>query len=203
MSEEGPGGTEQPGPTRSQHMAARVLRTAQEMGVAEVGLGALERAHSLAMAPRLENLDDDHDPHFLHPGRTALILLMDVGEARTDVLTAALLVESERPELKVPLARVREALGEAVAERVAAVPLPDDEELAERLVTADEEVRLIALAERLDHLRHAHLWSDLERRRSAHRSALEVYAPVAERTHPALARRYAWWCDMFARRHLR
>ena len=90
-----------------------------------------------------------------------------------------------------------------VAERVARVPLPDAEDLAERLLLAEPDVQLIALAERLDHLRHAHLWHDVEARRAAHASAARVYARIAERVHPTLARRYRWWCDMFERNYLR
>ena len=56
---------------------------------------------------------------------------------------------------------------------------------------APEEVQRIALAERLDHLRHAHLWTDRARQRAAHDVALRIYAPVAERVHPTMARRYA------------
>jgi (p)ppGpp synthase/HD superfamily hydrolase len=63
-------------------------------------------------------------------------------------------------------------------------------------------VQRIALAERLDQLRHAHLWPDPERRRRAHQEALSVYSPLAERASPKLARRYAWWCSMFARKYL-
>ncbi len=64
------------------------------------------------------------------------------------------------------------------------------------------ELARMALAERLDHLRHLHLEEDLLRRRRMHREAEEVYAPLAHRVDPVLARRYDWWCRMFARRHL-
>ena len=183
-------------------MADRLVRTARRVGTPEEALGLVERGHALAMGPRLQRLEDDHDPDFLHPGRTALVLLLDVEEARPEVLAAALCVESERAELRVSVAGVAEVLGEAVAEMVAGVPLPDAEDLAELLVTADDDVRRIALAERLDHLRHAHLWNDPVRRRKAHAGAESVYLPVAERTHPTLARRYRWWCGMFGRRYL-
>ena len=183
-------------------MAARLVRTAREAGVAEGEIGGLQLAHALAMEPRLERLDDEHDPHLLHPGRSALVLMLDTAELRAPVLAAALLVESERPDLRLARGRIEQQVGGASAGMVAEVPLPDDEALAELLVTAGEEVRLIALAERLDHLRHAHLWTDLELRRRAHVQAIEVYLPIAERTHPVLARRYAWWCGMFSRRWL-
>jgi (p)ppGpp synthase/HD superfamily hydrolase len=188
-------------------MGERVVRTARATGTPESDVPLLEQAHALAMEPRLGAGLDAHDPDFLHPGRSALILLLDSGEARGEVLAAAMLTESRRPELAADLPRVREALGPgagaAVAERVARVPLPDAEDLAERLLLAEPDVQLVALAERLDHLRHAHLWHDVEASRAAHASAARVYARIAERVHPALARRYRWWCDMFERNYLR
>lgn len=86
---------------------------------------------------------------------------------------------------------------------LAEVPCPrtDPDTLLERLVTAPESARLVALAERLDHARHLHLgdraaWAGL------HRETCEIYLPVAERTHDVLARRLRWWCGTFAERFL-
>ena len=135
------------------------------------------------------------DEHFetLHPARTLLILLDDCAVTDPALLTAAALIESEHAEL-------RPASRNAIAARV---PLPDvsGEALLEELVGAEEPVRLIALAERLDHARHLHL---RERALHAgfHRGIGEVYAPVAARTHPRLARRYEWWWTTFLRRFL-
>ena len=67
-------------------------------------------------------------------------------------------------------------------------------------MVAAEPVRLVALAERLDHLRHAHLRQDLGAAREAWERASRVYLPVAERTDRTLARRYASWCRTFPRR---
>jgi len=184
-------------------MADRLRGTARKAGVPQAGLDRLDLAHALAMGPRSALLADDHAPDFLHPGRTALILLLDLEEWDADLLAAALFVESERPELAVGAERVRDALGDGVADWVAAVPSPAAEDLVERLILADEPVQRIVLAERLDHLRHAHLWTDLERRRAAHEGAVAVYAPLADRVHPTLARRYRWWCGMFGRKYVR
>jgi hypothetical protein len=62
-------------------------------------------------------------------------------------------------------------------------------------------VRLLALAERLDHARHLHLREPAVRA-GFHRSVGEIYLPIAHRTHPRLARRYDWWWRMFRRRFL-
>ncbi|HSG49543.1 MAG TPA: hypothetical protein VLA43_17110, partial [Longimicrobiales bacterium] len=56
---------------RSRHMALRLARAADRAGVKEIAL--LERAHDLGMESRHRLLDDDHDPRYLHPGRTALV----------------------------------------------------------------------------------------------------------------------------------
>jgi (p)ppGpp synthase/HD superfamily hydrolase len=182
-------------------MAASLVRTARSVGIPPEGIHRLSRAHALAMQPRLAALEDEHHPLFLHPGRTVLVLLRDVSCVDAALLAAAALVESEDAELRVAAPAIRDAFGCEIAELVAAVPTPGTASLAEALVTADERVRLLALAERLDHLRHAHLREADERWRiAAHAEAVAIYGPVAERTHPRLARRYAHWCGAFAKR---
>lgn len=192
------------GPHRARHMTRSVAAAAARVGLTDAAVAALVRAHELAMAPRVAGLEDDHDPRYLHPGRTVLVLIQDAGVRHPTTLAAAALVESEFPELEVPSELVAQAVGLEIQRLRDAVPLPHTagEALAERLVIADQPVRLIALAERLDQLRHAHLWNDVERRRTAHAAATEVYLPVAERTDRTLARRYRWWCRTFARRFL-
>jgi len=182
-------------------MAASVVRAARTLGVGLDGLARISRAHALAMEPRVAALDDDHHPLFLHPGRSLLVLLRDVGCGDVTLLAAAALMESEDASFRVPVASIRAGVGPDVADLVAAAPLSGDEALAERLVTAPEAVRLVALAERLDHLRHAHLRdADGAWRRGIHDEATAVYQPVAHRTHPRLAQRYDHWCRTFARR---
>jgi hypothetical protein len=187
---------------RGTAMASSVARTARSFGVEAAGVALLSRAHALAMGPRVRALgDDDHHPLYLHPGRTVLILLRDVGVTDPVVLAAAALTESEDVAFRIGLAAVREAAGDAVAELVRAVPLPGGETLAEALVTAEEPVRLVALAERLDHARHGHLReADAAWRRALHDEVGAVYLPVAERTDPRLAQRYRHWWRVFATR---
>jgi (p)ppGpp synthase/HD superfamily hydrolase len=187
------------GDDRGSAMAASVLRTARSAGVGRDGLDLLSRAHVLAMAPRLRQLEDDHHPLFLHPGRTVLILLRDADVRDPVVLAAAAVTESEDPGLDP--GDVEAVLGGAVESLRGWVPRPGSETLLERLVSAPAEARLVALAERLDHLRHAHLGARDEHWRSrVHAEAEAVYLPVAERTHALIARRYRHWCRTFARR---
>lgn len=182
-------------------MAASLVRAARFTGVGPDGIHALSQAYALAMEPRVAALEDDHHPLFLHPGRSVLVLLRDVFCKDGPLLAAAALVESEDAQLRVSTSDVRAGLGAEIADLVGAVPLPGTDSLAEALVTADRRVRLLALAERLDHLRHAHLREADERwRADAHAEACAIYWPVAERTHPRLAQRYAHWCRAFAKR---
>lgn len=183
-------------------MAASVARTARSFGVPPDGVARLARAHAQAMAPRIRALGhDDHHPLYLHPGRTVLVLLRDAGVTDADVLAAAALTESEDRAFRIGSEQVREVAGEAVAKLVSGIPLPGSETLAETLVMAGEPVRLVALAERLDHARHAHLRAaDAAWRKSLHEEVGAVYLPVAERTHPRLAQRYRHWWRVFGRR---
>lgn len=230
---------------RAGAMAARVADTARRAGVSEVGVRSIVAALDAAMRPRSERLDNDHHPDYLHPARTVLILLEDVGVVDPAALSAAALAETLRPELAVKVLTepragsrapsvaeaaatsrdrpVREAgagpdgsagradtsslppgsLAPGTLDILAEVPCPrtDPDTLLERLVTAPEPARLVALAERLDHARHLHL-GDRAAWAGVHRETCEIYLPVAERTHDVLARRLRWWCGTFAERFL-
>jgi hypothetical protein len=182
-------------------MGGSVARAARALGLATGDVDLVARAHSLAMAPRIRALPDDHHPAYLHPGRTVLILLRDVGVVPADVLAAAAVHETGDLELRVGPDAVREALGADVADLVDSLPLPGDERLLERLVTLGEGARLAALAERLDQVRHLHLRPDLEPRwRAEHEEVGAVWTAVAERTHPRLTDRFRHWHRAFARR---
>lgn len=185
---------------RHELMAASLATAARSAGLSEEAVELLGRAHALAMQPRLAALEDDHHPAYLHPGRTVLLLLQDVGPLPLELLSAAALHESEDPSLRVGAAAIATALGEEVAERVASLPLPGDQRLLERLVTLDHGLLLVALAERLDQLRHAHLRVDRAWWAWIHEEAGAAWLPVAERTHPRLADRYRHWHRTFTRR---
>jgi (p)ppGpp synthase/HD superfamily hydrolase len=182
-------------------MAASVRRTARSFGVDAEGVALVGRAHALAMEPRVAALDDDHHPLYLHPGRTVLILLRDASCLDAATLAAAALTETEDEAFRIDPEVVAAVVDADVAHLARAVPLPASESLAEDLITAPEAVRLVALAERLDHLRHGHLReADHVWRATVHAQAEAVYLPMAERTHPRLAQRYRHWCRTFARR---
>ncbi len=184
---------------RAEEMAASVERAGRAHGLAPEAVEFVGRAYALGMEPRRGVLDE-HDPAYLHPGRCVLILLQDVGPLPAAVLAAAAVHESEEARFRTPPADVREALGREVADLVESIPLPGDEQLAALLVTLDEGARLAALAERLDHLRHAHLREDPAWWRALREETRAAWAPVAERTHPRLADRYRAWLRAMDRR---
>jgi (p)ppGpp synthase/HD superfamily hydrolase len=187
--------------TRDRLMEGRVGRTLEDMALGADDVALVQAAHRLAMEPRRERLGDPHHPDFLHPGRTVLILAVDAGVRDPIVLAAGALLESERADLRVPGERIAAELGAALADWVASVPLPGGD-IAEALVTAPTTVRMVALAERLDHCRHAKFWPERADQDRIHGEAMAVYGPVAERTDEALARRFAHWSEAFGRRRV-
>jgi (p)ppGpp synthase/HD superfamily hydrolase len=183
-------------------MGRRLGRTARRLGIPESGQALVLDAFRVAMEPRRSRITEDHHPDYLHPARTALILMDDTGLANAELLAVALFVETRDPELAAP-ERAISRVSPMVAGLVARVPAPSSqgETLLESLLALGPGLAAVALAERLDHARHLHLrdraeWGDY------HALTSEVYAPVAARTDPALASRIGWWCDTFRRRFL-
>lgn len=210
-------------PLRGEAMGRRVVRTARASGVGATGLEAIARAHDAARARREALLDDDHDPHYLHPGRTALILLLDTGETDPAVLAAATLAESERPELAAadeavlaphsrpagapadgdPSGRAGPAardILERALELRARVPRRDDPEVVEKLVVDEPALGLLAVAERLDHARHAHMWIEGAEHARLLSEFERHWDGLAERVHPRLAQRFRRWARGTRRR---
>lgn len=184
--------------TRAAAMAERLATTARQAGIVEEGVNRIVSVYHLAMHPRRQHLEDEHHPDYLRPGRTALILMSDLGIRDPVQIAAGALMESWRPELA---AKVEDDELRAI---VAAIPTPirDGELLLEELLVAPEPYRIIALAERLDQVRHLHL-HETEIWAARHNETVEIYLPIANRTDPTLARRFRWWCRVFEERFLR
>lgn len=188
-------------PDRGAKMARSLAAVARADGSDDDAVQALGQAYSAAMGPRVEALDDDHHPAFLHPGRSPLILLQDVGSVDVSVLIVAALHESTDHDLRVSSAEVEAAIGRTAVEAVESIPLPGDERLVERLLTLGPGLSLAALAERLDHLRHLHMREDLtDAWADVYAEVLDAWLPFAQRIHPRLATRYAHWARTFAKR---
>ncbi|HEX2166277.1 MAG TPA: hypothetical protein VHG09_03465 [Longimicrobiales bacterium] len=178
---------------RAQSMIERVTIEARAVmpdSLANIVRGAL--IESLAL--RDANVDDDHDPRYLHPARTIRIMIAD-GECRSvDALAAAAFVDTVDSDLVPPPP-------ERLRGMVDAIPDPDSAgaELLERLVTAEIDVGLIAVAERLDQARHIQLRHDIDARPFLEQ-VRSVYAPAARRIAAPIARRLDRWADAFERR---
>jgi (p)ppGpp synthase/HD superfamily hydrolase len=179
-------------------MAEKLSVYATRAGVDDVAL--VTDAYHLAIRPRLGYLSDVFHHDMLHPARTALILIENAHCTKASVLAAAEATETLFPQMRVRSSEIADALGDDVALLAEAVPDPADEEtLVERLVTASDDVALIALAERLDHARHLHM-----RERSLWRAYFEqtasVYMPLAQRMNEDLFLRFFRWTTAFEKR---
>lgn len=179
-------------------MAVKLAAYARRAGADAAPIVA---AYELSVARRLATLGNVFHPDLLHPARNALILIQDVGCRNSVTLTAAALSETEFPELRIRPEEIRDAFGGVVADLVSAVPCPATAQdlLMEALVTAPDDVALIAIAERLDHARHLHfrepaVWP------AFFNQIVDVYLPASARVSGELERRLARWSQAFERR---
>ncbi|MBR9989028.1 MAG: hypothetical protein KFH98_04685 [Gemmatimonadetes bacterium] len=179
---------------RAQAMLERVTSEARAV-LDEADTAILRGALAESLTLRDDRVEDDHDPRYLHPARTIRILIADGNCRSLDALAAAAFVDTVDPALvpPAPVTKLRTIAN--------SVPRPAHvgEELLERLVTADVDTGLIAVAERLDHARHLHLRSDMDWR-SFHVEVRSAYIPAARRFSALIARRLERWADAFERR---
>lgn len=163
--------------------------------LAETDAGDVRRALARSLEYRAGVITDERDPRLLHTARTIRILIADGACRSADALAAAAFVDTVDRDLvpRAPAARLTDIVN--------AVPHPehDADQLLERIVTADIDVGLITIAERLDHARHLHLRHDLDRH-AFHAAIRSVYAPAARRFSARIARRLERWADAFERR---
>jgi hypothetical protein len=185
---------------RGEAMALRLERAARRASLADHALRLADTFRAV-LRQRAAVIPEPHDPDFLHPGRTALVLLEDLQIKDPDLICAALLHDSERADFR--LDEARRIAGPHAAALAAGLPRAnDDENRLETLVGLDHDRLLLTIAERLDYARHLHL-----RHRDTwlpfHRQIGHADLPAAARAHPRLAWRLQWWHDNFARRFLR
>ena len=189
------------GDSRAAAMARSVASAALAHGLESADLDLVNRACALALEPRIARLDDDQHPAYLHPGRSVLVLLQDVGPLPGVALAAAAVLESQDRKLRLPVERVSEELGEGVAASVSTIPCPGDDRLVERLIGLGADLALAALAERLDNLRHLHLREDLKAVwPDHHKEVTTAWLPFAQRVHPRIAIRFTHWARTFVKR---
>lgn len=188
---------------RADAMADRLRRTADWRGLGRPDAMRLADCFLSAMRHRAASIRDDHHPDYLHPARTALILLDDAGVRDPAVLFAAVLQDTSRPDLAMPADEVERIGGPAAAAVIRLLPSPevDPREIMELLVTLPPGVLALYLAAQLDHVRHLHL-GDRSRWRDGHTRVTDGLIPLAHRCHPTLARRFERWAGAFRRRFL-
>lgn len=179
---------------RAQAMLERVTIEARA-ALGDHDAAIVRGALSESLAFRDARVSDDHDPRYLHTARTIRIMIADGGCRSVDALAAAAFVDTLDPELTPP------APAAPLRALATAVPQPDAarDELLERLVSAEDDVCLIAVAERLDHARHLHLRSGPPWR-PFHDQIRAAYIPAARRCSARIARRLERWADAFERR---
>jgi GTP pyrophosphokinase len=161
----------------------------------------VERALELARASHRGQTRAEGTPYVIHPIRTALILAVEVGVQNPELLSAALLHDVlEDTVMTADVMRL--FVGDRVTGWVLALTKPSDAEgkkrYLERIAAADEEVRLIKCADRLDNVRGLHLVEDADRRRRYYDETRLRVLPLAERTHPYLAAELRAFCERFA-----
>jgi len=176
---------------RAQEMIARLVRTWREGSLAEPDIGRLTDLAVEVMEERGRRFADDHHPAFLHPLRT-VTLLAEAAEPGAPAQRLALLLDTE----SAPPGPSSPDVAEAVDELFEG---PDDE-LLERLLVTEPWIRTTWLAERLDHLRHLHLWAGEARTSEALAVAQERELPLARRDGGRLARAWLDWMEK-ARRY--
>jgi hypothetical protein len=188
-------------PALRERAAAMVERVTLECNAVRIGdVASVREAVGVALAVRDRLIDHDHDPRYLHPGRTVLILISDGAVRDAQVLAAAAFVESLPGDPQADPSCLHERARALLEE----VPLPDesDDDLLERLITARHEAGLIAIAERLDHARHLHVMRDVEPTPFIDQID-EVYVPAAWRISQKMAGRLERWSAAYRRRRVR
>jgi len=187
---------------RARAMAVRLRGAATRAGLTDADVDRLVHCYEWIVQPRSRAFGNPRHPDLLHPARTALILLEDVGLTDADAIAAGILYDARQPDLSPSDEQVAALAGVRAAALRAQFPGRDADplEIREALVTADPHACLAALAEQLDHARHLHLAPQAIWRAVFERTA--AFQPVALRAHPQLALRYTRWIGVFERRYL-
>ncbi len=143
---------------------------------------------------------DGGPPYIIHPIRAAASLIDEVDIDRPEIIMAALLHDIVE-DTEITLPQIQEKFGQKVADIVSGVtrPRPENEteeqkrqnkkEAIRKLSKAEQEVRLVKLADVLDNARS---WQYLPESHPSRqkiprwRDELEHYIPIAENTNPDL-----------------
>jgi len=163
-------------------MIARLERIWPDAGIAPSACASLVDRAERAMQSRSTRFADEHHPAFLHPLRTA-VLLLEADETDPQAHTVALELDTEGGGGAPDRAEVRALLAARADERL------------EVLVLAEPWLLHTWLAERLDQIRHLHLWAGPDRTRTALERAEREELPLARRVGGRLERAWVDWLD--------
>ena len=189
---------------RGRAMGARVVREARALGIDPDALPRILDAHDLAMEVRDREVLDDHDPAYLHPGRSALVAMTDGALLDPEVLQAVMAFDSLQDDLAPDDEILRAVCGVDVSATRAAMPtgfMPPGQ-ILEALLDLDGPVAIGVLAEALDQARHAPVGGDSSVMREVLFRVERAYHPVAGRVAPRLAERFEHWGRHFRKRLL-
>jgi len=152
-------------------------------------LTAVRRALDLASDCHVGQQRDDGTPYMLHPLRTALILARELGVRDAIAVCAALLHDTLEDQCSVSLDDIRRLFGAEVASIIEAVTKPHARGRSHgevnaiyfpRLRAADELVRTVKLADRLDNIRDLPNSQDRAKRRRMIDETRLFYMPLID-----------------------
>jgi guanosine-3',5'-bis(diphosphate) 3'-pyrophosphohydrolase len=143
-------------------------------------------SHALAVAEEAHSgqVRDDGTPYFLHPLRVALSLAEELDVWDPDLLCAALLHDAVEDRKQLTSAHIDTEFGARVGHIVRVLTKPNNPTKAReeinryyfsRLLRADEDCKLVKLADKLDNVRDAINSPDLAKRQRTAAEAKDFY----------------------------
>ena len=149
----------------------------------------VSKALALAEVAHTGQARDDDSPYIAHPLRVALSLAWELHVWDHELLCAALLHDTSEDAQQITIADISATFGERVGEIVRVLTKPDqpamtDTQINQRyfedLLNADEDCKLVKLADKLDNVRDALNSPDLEKRKRTAAEARDFYLKLAE-----------------------
>ena len=149
----------------------------------------LGRALAVARQAHAGQVRDDGTPYIAHPFRVALSLAKEFDVDDPELLCAALLHDAVEDAAHLTAAQIEQDFGPRVGHIVQQLTKPSDPTLGRaevnriyfgRLAQADEDCKLVKLADKLDNLRDALNAPDPAKRRRTAEEAQQFYLVLAQ-----------------------
>lgn len=157
----------------------------------------LVRALTIAKQAHAGQVRDDGTPYIAHPLRVALSLAQEFDVDDPELLCAALLHDAVEDAAHLTAAQIEQDFGPRVGHIVQLLTKPSDPTLGRaevnriyfgRLAQADEDCKLVKLADKLDNLRDAVNAPDPAKRRRTAEEAQKFYLVLAQGLEDSLQR---------------